>query len=318
VIDWMVVTLIFVSGLIAGFAFQRSRLCFVSGLRDLFLFGETGMTRAILVLLTAAAAVGPWVVRWRQGFGLTVPFTLGPPLLESLLGGGLFGAGMVLAGSCAAGAFWRLGEGQGSQLWVLGGMLAGIWGHAILPAGSGAATRLALPLWAAPVALVIVLAGLVVWERERQRHQDGEELMPALKGRSLHRPWAPETGALVIALSLVAFIATTGTTWRLIRPFLFDDVAGALFALGLIGGGHAAARFGREWRPRPAGSWRQRFIRLAGGLLMGYGGRLGWGCTIGALLSGAAVGSAQAWIWLAGAAAGAWLGTRLLRRLLST
>jgi len=32
--------------------------------------------------------------------------------LGALLGGSLFGAGMVIAGGCGAGSIWRAGEGQ--------------------------------------------------------------------------------------------------------------------------------------------------------------------------------------------------------------
>jgi len=311
---WSVLGLFLVSGLAAGFAFQRSRLCFVSGLRDCSLFGDTAMTRAILVLLAVTAALGALAVQWRQTAGLALPSALGPSPTDLLLGGGLFGVGMVLTGSCAAGAFWRLGEGQLSQLWILGGMWLGIWGYVLLPVGAAPRWYPALPLWLAPVLLALALLGLLLWERRRPH--DGEELPPLRTGRSLRRPWAPEVGAVVIAAILAGFLAVTGATWRLTRLFQFDDLAGALFALGLVGGGYAAARFGREWRLRPAGDWRQRSLRLAGGVLMGYGGKLGWGCTIGALLGGAAAGAAQAWLWLAGAVAGAWLGAQVLRRLI--
>ena len=53
-----------------------------------------------------------------------------------------------------------------------------------------------------------------------------------------------------------------------------------------------------------------------GGLLMGYGARLAFGCNVGALFSGLASGSMHGWVWfalafigsLAGVRARAWFG----------
>jgi hypothetical protein len=44
---------------------------------------------------------------------------------------------------------------------------------------------------------------------------------------------------------------------------------------------------------------------------MGVGGRLSYGCNIGAFISGTASGSLHGLVWLAAALPGAWLGLRL-------
>ena len=48
-----------------------------------------------------------------------------------------------------------------------------------------------------------------------------------------------------------------------------------------------------------------------GGVLMGYGARLSFGCNIGALFSGVASGSLHAWLWFAAAFVGSALGVWL-------
>ncbi|MBI4755029.1 MAG: YeeE/YedE family protein, partial [Betaproteobacteria bacterium] len=71
-----------------------------------------------------------------------------------------------------------------------------------------------------------------------------------------------------------------------------------------------------------AGQWQVRLDRRPGallsavlaGLLMGYGARIAYGCTIGALVSGAASTSLHGWLWFAAALPGAWLGARLRPR----
>ena len=76
---------------------------------------------------------------------------------------------------------------------------------------------------------------------------------------------------------------------------------GALTASGLAGG----------FRP----SWRVRLQSLAaavvGGLLLGYGARIAYGCNIGAYFSGIASTSLHGWLWFGAAFAGNAVGTRL-------
>ncbi|NWN83613.1 MAG: YeeE/YedE family protein, partial [Halomonas sp.] len=48
-----------------------------------------------------------------------------------------------------------------------------------------------------------------------------------------------------------------------------------------------------------------------GGIMLGYGARLAYGCNIGAYFSGIASGSLHGWIWLVAAFAGNMLGVRL-------
>ncbi|HEY8498322.1 MAG TPA: YeeE/YedE thiosulfate transporter family protein, partial [Limnochordales bacterium] len=91
-------------GLAFGFVLQRSRFCFASGFRDLFLFGGSATLKGILAGM-AAASVGFALLESKMvampGFGLLPPeahlFPIGPHLL---VGGVLFGVGMSLAGGC--------------------------------------------------------------------------------------------------------------------------------------------------------------------------------------------------------------------------
>ena len=64
---------------------------------------------------------------------------------------------------------------------------------------------------------------------------------------------------------------------------------------------------------RPA--WRVPLKSLAaavvGGLMLGYGARIAYGCNIGAYFSGIASSSVHGWVWFAAAFVGNVLGTRL-------
>ena len=107
--------LFLVFGAVFGFVFQRSRLCLVRAFREPFMTGDAEHTRAAalavvismlgftLLKFTDLKDKGDWVFP-AAGAG-------------ALLGGLIFGIGMVIAGGCGSGAMWRVGEGQ-VKLWV--------------------------------------------------------------------------------------------------------------------------------------------------------------------------------------------------------
>jgi hypothetical protein len=84
-------------------------------------------------------------------------------------------------------------------------------------------------------------------------------------------------------------------------------VLGALLGAGLAG------RFAPGWRIAPP----VVAASLVGGLLLGYGARIAFGCNIGALVSGIASTSLHGWLWAVGALIGTPLGVHLRSRLTS-
>ena len=78
-------------------------------------------------------------------------------------------------------------------------------------------------------------------------------------------------------------------------------VLGAMLAAALAG------RYAPVWRL----PLRSFIAAVVGGLLLGYGARLAYGCNIGAYFSGIVSGSLHGWLWLVFAFAGNVIGTRL-------
>src|SRR3712207_9192264 len=85
----------------------------------------------------------------------------------------------------------------------------------------------------------------------------------------------------------------------------FGIILGALLASALAG------RFAPTWRV----PLRSAVAAVIGGLLLGYGARLAYGCNIGAYFSGIASASLHGWLWLAAAFRGNLGGTRLRTRV---
>ena len=81
----------------------------------------------------------------------------------------------------------------------------------------------------------------------------------------------------------------------------FGIILGALLAAILAG------RFAPVWKI----SGPSMAAAVIGGLLLGYGARIAYGCNIGAYFSGIASGSLHGWLWLVAAFAGNIVGTRL-------
>ena len=124
-------------GMAAGFTLQRSRFCFASAFRDLFLFGSSRTMKGILVGL-GVATTGFALLMYAEipfpAFGALPPEAhILPVGLSAVVGGSLFGFGMVLSGGCVSGSLYRMAEGYlGSWVSVAGiiiglGLLSHTW-----------------------------------------------------------------------------------------------------------------------------------------------------------------------------------------------
>lgn len=106
-------------GLGFGILIERAQICFTSAFRDMWITGRTVMAKAI-ILGMAASTIGvfSYVV-------LGVPpkiMWMGP---NAVIGGLLFGFGIVLAGGCETGWMYRAVEGQVHFWWVGVGNILG-------------------------------------------------------------------------------------------------------------------------------------------------------------------------------------------------
>ncbi len=80
---------------------------------------------------------------------------------------------------------------------------------------------------------------------------------------------------------------------------------------GVILGALLAAALAGKFAPAMKLSGKRVFTAVVGGLLLGYGARLAFGCNIGALVGGISSGSLHGWLWLAAGFSGAIAGVYL-------
>ncbi|MEX1019082.1 MAG: YeeE/YedE family protein [Litorilinea sp.] len=119
-------------GLAFGFVLQRSRFCFASAFRDIFLLRHSRSLQAVILGLIVAT-IGFAVLMARQVPNTNLPIL--PPTanvlpigLHTIVGGLTFGVGMVVAGGCVSGTIYRMGEGYIASWVSLGGIMIGLLG----------------------------------------------------------------------------------------------------------------------------------------------------------------------------------------------
>jgi uncharacterized protein len=159
--------------------------------------------------------------------------------------------------------------------------------------------------------------------------------------RFLHGPWPLLAGAVALALGNFATLYLAGRPWGITSAFalwgskifaasgvdvaswaywqpverakalqasVFADIT-SIMDFGIILGALLASGLAGKFHPGWRVPLRSLVAAVLGGLLLGYGARLAYGCNIGAYFSGIASASVHGWLWLVAAFAGSVLGT---------
>ncbi len=118
VMSWFII----IAGLM-GLISQRSRFCIVKAFRDPFMSGEAhgseGVMAGLVVSLigfTAIKVFGIGAVGELSQRARELTWVFPHFWAKAAMGGFIFGLGMTIAGGCAVGTLWRVGEGQ-IKLW---------------------------------------------------------------------------------------------------------------------------------------------------------------------------------------------------------
>jgi len=167
-----------------------------------------------------------------------------------------------------------------------------------------------------------------------------------LWSRLLAGPWPVLAAAVVLALGNLSTLVTAGHPWSITWGFTLwgaraaqtlgwqasssgfwqgefqsEALAGGLLQdttsmmdMAIMLGALCAATLAGRFAPKWDFSWQSLAAAMLGGLLLGYGSRIAYGCNIGAFISGVASGSLHGWLWIAAALPGTWLGIHLRRR----
>lgn len=119
------IALIFALATGLGYTLQKSRFCFTAGLRDPMITGITELTRSIILLIGMSVIGFAAVYQISQKTNHLIDLYILPFGLSTIVGGILFGIGMVIAGGCISGILMRIGEGFVMQMVAFIGVLIG-------------------------------------------------------------------------------------------------------------------------------------------------------------------------------------------------
>jgi uncharacterized membrane protein YedE/YeeE len=311
-------------GCAIGYAARRGRLCTFGALEDAFLARNfrrlkvlalaLGIAIAITQTLIIQGALPPEAIRY-------LPTRLA--LISIALGGLIFGFGMALVGTCAFGSLIRLGGGDlrsfitilvyaVAALATLRGGLASLrlsWleSQNIALPGNIQSDLAALVSWVANTDLriaitILSVAALAGWALSRRDILDTPRLLFAgvVIGVAVAAAWLM-TGVLVDDLSLIVepegltFVAPVADALQGIS--MADQTLwsfGVCSVFGVVLGAFLASRFHDDFHWEAYDDHREMKRHMAGGILMGLGGVLAGGCTIG---QGLTAGSVLALSW---------------------
>jgi hypothetical protein len=257
--------LFLITGLSIGYVMQRSRLGFAGGIKRIYATGDSSLTKALMfmlaisIIITAAIHYGAFAhgaeVAFRAvGGAERIPGTqfIKPINALTIIGGILFGIGMMFGGGCASGTLTDAGEGEGRALVTLFFFISGsLWGEYAM----GQLKNTVLFTWSKKVylpdsfgymgaiiiSLLLCLAVYVFakwYENKRKRaktfilpeYAQWEKELPEtveykfFSKETYHkffvRRWSFYTGAALLAAMFEVIILTTGSSWGVTTAFV--------------------------------------------------------------------------------------------------
>jgi uncharacterized membrane protein YedE/YeeE len=314
-------------GLLFGAAAQRSRLCLRAAVAD-----AGGL--AVWLIVWAAAIVATQCLVLADWLDTSTARSLAArgSLSGAVAGGALFGLGMVLARGCASRLMVRAAQGE-ARAWLPALVFATVAAASL--SGPLAPLRLALAeAWTveggsardllaglgighaggALVGAALLAAGVVCVRR--QRMAPSRAAAAAIAGLAVALGWLAtwQVARRAFDVQPVQSLSITGPASELALALVSPPAWSFNLALlpGVLVGAFLAAMAAREARLEglaPAARWPRE---LGGAALMGFGGMLAGGCSIGAGLSGTAAFALTAWVALAAMWAAGMLADTLL------
>ncbi len=327
----------FAIGLAFGVVGLLSGFCLMSSLRDWWTADDSRKVRSYAVAL-AVAIFGAQLLAGAGIVDIAKSLYLQPSFSAPLLfaGGLLFGFGMVLSNGCASRALVLLGKGNLRSLVVLA--IIGITAQMTLK-GLIAPARLAILQWSqispAAVSVPALLSTIGVNESVARIAvtiiAGGSLLIFAFSDRRFRRSYGQIAAGLAVGLLVTAGWLTTGwlgadefnpipvTSLTFISP-IADTLQYAMLSTGLtlnfgiavvtgvLTGSLLTSLLTGRFALEGYNSAHHMMRSIAGAALMGIGGAMAYGCSVGQGLTGLSTLATPSFIAVAGILTGAAVG----------
>lgn len=326
-----------IGGLVLGLAARLGDFCTLGAL-ERAAYGADQRRLRLWGVVLAVAIGGAFLAETAGLADLTATFylTLEWNPLASIMGGLMFGYGMAMAGNCGFGALVRFGGGDLRSLVIV--VVMGIFAFVTLsgplgplrsflfeqletPEPQGIAHWLAARTGLAPVTFALpVAAGFLIWalahaplRRDTRRIAwgvaAGLAVVWCLVGTSF--VWRESLGA--VGVEAPSFTAPLGRT---ILYFMTSTAGGITFSVGMVAGVLAGAFSGSllrgMFRWEACEDPRELGRQVSGAALMGIGGTIALGCSVGQGVSAMSVLAFSAPVTLGAIIVGGLVGLRQL------
>jgi uncharacterized protein len=337
-------------GLLMGLVLYHAAFGFTGAWRQLLVRRQSAGVEAQLLMLGVATLLFAPALADGELWGTAVAGAVAPLGVQVAVGAFLFGLGMQLGGGCGSGTLFTVGGGSPRMIATLIAFCAGsFWASLDMlwwvrtPRLPGIALG---DVWGWPLAVMAQLAALTaiyIWLRRWRRRPD-KVINISLSWQNLLRgPWLLAWGAVALAVLNWVTLGLSGHPWTITWGFTLWGAKAATFLgwsgsgnwfwtggftenalnnpvladetsvmdVGIMIGALLAAGLAGKFAPVYQISRRSLAAAVIGGLMMGYGARIGFGCNIGAFFSGIASTSLHGWMWAVFALGGTWIGVRL-------
>ena len=340
-------------GACAGFALYHASFGFTAGWRRVVTEGRGGGLRAQFILILLVSVVSFPLIAYGRDFGLPTNGFVFPVGLGMLFGAFIFGFGMQFGGGCGSGTLFVAGGGSTRMCIALASFVAGSflgtfhvpWWNSLPKTNAFSLIKNFGPVTGFLIMMLALgaIAYFTIWH-ERKLH--GELETPRATGSLISGPWSPMTGAIALAMVCITTFLLIGRPWgvtwgfalwgakianasgidvpaieywsgwreRALENSVFRDTT-SVMNFGIMAGALGAAALAAKFKPLFSLSRIEISTAIFGGLLMGYGARLAYGCNIGAYLGGLVSGSLHGWAWMIAAFIGSTLAILAKRKL---
>ncbi len=324
------------TGLIFGISAQHSRFCLRAATAEVSDGRPAGRMAIWLIaffaaLLATQLAVLGGVLDVSSARQLAATGSLS----GAIIGGGMFGVGMILARGCASRLLVLSGTGNLRAL--IAGLVVTLVAQASYRGVLTPAREWVAGLWTVPggidrdlmaifglsrgAIILIGALGLLTGIAMAFRHnvRTSRIVAGAIVGFAVALGWwltwaIASASFEVVPISSVTF---TGPSTDTLMALVSDRSIPLSFGIGLVPGVFAGsalmAVLSREWKIQRFGADTPMERYLVGAVLMGFGAMLAGGCAVGAGVSGGAILSMTAWIAVASMWAGALLASFILK-----
>jgi uncharacterized membrane protein YedE/YeeE len=306
-------------GLLFGAAAQHSRFCLRAAAAELAEGKASSRLSIWLITFFAALAFvqGAIALGWLDASGSRQLAATGS-LSGAIIGGLMFGCGMILARGCASRLLVL--SATGNLRAIITGLVLTLVAQSALRGALAPARETLTGLWLVPggdtrnlgvifglsPALIAVIGGialaLVLVLAIRRGQEVSRVLAAALVGLAVALGWiatyaVSQVSFEVIPISSVTFTGpATDTLMGLVNSTSLPLGFGVGLVPGVFIGSGVAAILSREFHIQRFGADTPMERYLIGAALMGFGAMLAGGCAVGAGVSGGAVLALTAWV----------------------